>query len=136
MSSADYPGSSVPSPDPVPDVLTMDDIMNDHGVILAKEQADRSLIESIGTTSVLSLKPKFVEWYSKGCPPCYPIFSITVVPPAQCSDGVSRSMQEYVEFCTGQPIPYHVSLFQAKLPDIQVSFANFNGSIAVVVSKA
>lgn len=134
MNLADYPGLMNALPPP-PDVLTMDDIMNDHDVVLAKEQADKVLIESIGTTHVLSLKPTFVEWYSKGCPPAYPIMLITIVPPSQCSDGVSRSLPEYIEFCSGHSIQHYAGMLQAKLPDIRVSFANLNGSVAVIVSK-
>ena len=120
---------------PPPDILTMDDIMNDHDIVIAQERSDKALIDSIGTTHVLGLKPAFVEWYSKGCPPGYPLMMRTIVPPHQCSDGVARSLADYIEFCSGYPIQHHVGLLQAKLPDISVSFANFGGNVAVTVSK-
>jgi hypothetical protein len=125
-----------PPPPPPPDILTLADIENDHVVLLAKEQVDGQAIRSLGTLSVLALKPVFVEWYFKGCPSAYPIYSVSVTPPARCSDGVVRTLAEYIEFCSGTTLLEQVGLFQAKLPDIQVSFANIQGQVALIVSKA
>jgi hypothetical protein len=68
----------------------------------------------------------------KGRPSAFPIFLVDVQPPVRCSDGEVRALPEYIEFCSGKSIAEHVSLLQAKLPDIQLSFANIAGSIAVV----
>jgi hypothetical protein len=123
-------------PPPPPDVLTFSDIENDYAVLLAKEQADGDAIRSLGTVSVLGLKPLFVEWYSKGCPPSYPVYRVSVTPPSRCSDGVVRTLSDYIEFCSGTTLQDQVALFQAKLPDIRVSFANIQGQVALIVSKA
>jgi hypothetical protein len=122
-------------PPPPPDILTFADIETDHAVLVAKEAADGVAIRSIGTTSVLGLKPVFVDWYSKGCPNSFPVYAVTVTPPPVCSDGIARSLPEYVTFCSGAPIQDHVALFQARLPDIRVSYANLQGAISVIVSK-
>jgi hypothetical protein len=130
------PSENYPPVPPPPDILTLADIQNEHAVLLEKEQKDGDAVRSLGSMSVLGLKPAFVEWYSRGCPPAYPIYHLPVSPPLRCSDGVVRTLSDYIEFCSGTTLRDQVALFQVKLPDIQVSFANLQGSVALVVSKA
>jgi hypothetical protein len=118
-----------------PDILTMADILGEQSILLAKEQADGSAIRAIGTTSVLGLKPVFVDWATKGCPDNYPLLKVEVIPPPTCSDGVIRSLPEYIEFCSGNSLSHHIGLLQAKLPDIRVAFANIGGSVAAILSR-
>ena len=121
---------------PPPDILTLDDLLADHDLVLAKEAADKSRLDSIWGQPVQALKPKLLEWVMKGKPDGFPILELMIVPPAACSDGVARSLSDYISFCSGKTIQEHVALLQAKLPDIQVSFANFGGAVAVTVLKA
>lgn len=125
-----------PVSEPLPDILTFNDILSDHTMLVKKEEDDRLLLESIGTTHVQTLKPAFIDWMMKGCPPAYPILTLNITPPAKCSDGVVRNLTEYIKFCSGKSIVQHVELLQAKLPDIRVSFANFGGGVTIVVFKA
>jgi hypothetical protein len=125
----------VASPPP-PDILTLSDLLSDQTVVLAKEQADKALLETIGTQAVGNLRSKLVEWVLKGYPPAFPILSLDIRPPATCSDGESRDLSDYIQFCSGKTIREHVALLQAKLPDITVSFANIGGMTTVVVLKA
>jgi hypothetical protein len=124
------------SPPPPPDVLTLSDLLSDQSVVVAKEQADKTLLETIGTQSVSNLRPKLVEWVLKGRPDAFPILSLDIHPPSVCSDGLPRSLPDYIEFCSGKTIVDHVALLQAKLPDIHVSFANIGGITTIVVLKA
>jgi hypothetical protein len=119
----------------VPDVLTMADILGEHSVLVAKEQADGDAIRSLGTTSVLGLKSVFVEWASKGFPDNYPLLTVQVAPPPLCSDGVARSLPDYIVYCAGNPLSHYIDILQAKLPDIRVSYANLGGSLAAILSR-
>jgi hypothetical protein len=121
--------------DPTPDVLTLNDLLSEQSFIVAKEAEDRALLETIGLGSVLGLKPKLVEWATKGFPYAYPILSMDIRPPVLCSDGEVRDLQTYIQFCSGRTIAEHVALLQAKLPDMVVSYANFSGMTTIVVSK-
>jgi len=122
-------------PPPPPDILTLSEILSDHSLLVAKEQTDGTALRAIGTTSVLGLKPLFVEWASKGCPDNYPLLKVEVTPPPVCSDGVVRSLPDYIDFCAGTSLPDLIGQLQAKLPDIRVSFANVGGSIAALLSR-
>lgn len=127
--------SGPPPPPPPPDVLTLADLLNDQSVVQAKEQADKALLDSIGTQSVSSLRPKLLEWVLKGCPSAFPLLSLDVKPPAFCSDGEVRDLADYIQFCSGKTIEDHVGILQAKLPDIRLSFANIQGILTVVVVR-
>ena len=118
-----------------PEILTMADILGERSVLIAKEQADGVALRSFGTASVLGLKPVFVEWASKGFPDNYPLLTVQVTPPPLCSDGVVRSLPDYIEYCAGQSLSSLIDQLQAKLPDIRVSYANLGGSIAAILSR-
>lgn len=118
-----------------PDVLTLADLLSDQTVVVTKEAEDRALLETIWSQSIQSLKPKLLEWVLKGRPDGFPIISLTVTPPLQCSDGVVRSLPDYIGFCSGKTIEQHVSLLQAKLPDIRLSFANIGGAVCITALK-
>jgi hypothetical protein len=118
-----------------PEILTMADILGEQSVLIAKEQADGAALRSFGTASVLGLKPVFVEWASKGFPDNYPLLTVQVTPPPLCSDGVVRSLPDYIEYCAGQSLSSLIDQLQAKLPDIRVSYANLGGSVAAILSR-
>ena len=120
---------------PPPDILTMADILGEQSVLIAKEQADGDAIRSFGTASVLGLKPVFVEWASKGFPDNYPLLTVQVTPPPLCSDGVVRSLPDYIVYCAGTPLSHYLGLLQAKLPDLRVAYAHLGGSLAAILSR-
>lgn len=121
--------------EPVPDILTLTDLLGDREVLLAKETADRIILETIGGQSTSTLKPKLIDWVIKGYPNVYPILNVCIQPPPSCSDSVSRSLTDYITFCSGKTINEHVAILQAKLPDIIVSFSYDGASISIVVSR-
>jgi hypothetical protein len=127
-------GMYYPIPEPIPDFLSLDDILSDQEIIIAKEAADKSLLDQIGSQHVSALKPKLVEWVGRGKPHAYPVMMLSIQPPSKCSDGVERNLPEYITFCSGKSIQEHVGLLQAKLSGMSVSFANIGGQVAIVVS--
>jgi hypothetical protein len=120
-----------PGPPP-PDILTLADLLSDQSVVQSKEEEDKNTLETIWNRPVSDFRPKLVEWVLKGKPSAFPLFLLDIKPPPRCSDGEVRDLATYIEFCSGKSIADHVALLQAKLPDIQLSFMNLNGSIAVV----
>lgn len=126
---------NVPPPtEPEPDFLSLDDILNDHQAVLAKEEVDKVTLNQIGSQHVSTLRPMLVEWIGAGKPYAYPIMTLHIQAPATCSDGVSRSLTDYITFCSGKSIEEHVGLLQSKLSGMSLSFANIGGHVAIVVS--
>lgn len=116
-------------------IISLADILNSAQVVLQKEANDKILLESIGTASLSDITSKLIVWATSGFPNAYPLFDIAIAPPAVCSDGVSRNLSDYIQFCSGKTINQHVQLLQDRMSDIIVSFANMGTSIAIVVSK-
>ncbi len=126
----------MPEPSPPPAPISLADILNDIQVIQQKEAADKAALDSIGNSTAESLRPKLIAWALAGFPNAYTLLEVSVTPPAQCSDGVTRNLTDYITFCSGKTIQEHVALLQTKLADMTVSFANVGYAIAIVVSKA
>ena len=116
-----------------PDVLSLDDVLSAQEILLAKEASDKVLLDSIGGQSAQGLKPKLVEWVTKGKPVAYPIMSLSIQPPEKCSDGEVRNLPNYIRFCSGKSIEEHVAMLQAKLVGMNVSFANIGGNVTIVM---
>ncbi len=134
-STPQYPPAMYPDDPPgppPPDILTLADLLSDQSVVQSKEEEDKNTLETIWNRPVSDFRPKLVEWVLKGKPSAFPLFLLDIKPPPRCSDGEVRDLATYIEFCSGKSIADHVALLQAKLPDIQLSFMNLNGSIAVV----
>ena len=125
-----------PAPAPAPAPISLSDILNDIQVLQQKEAADKSALDAIGNATYDSLRPKLVAWALANFPNAYTLMEVSVNPPAQCSDGVTRGLTDYITFCSGKTIQEHVALLQAKLADMTVSFANVGYAIAIVVSRA
>lgn len=120
--------------EPPVDFLSLDEILSDHSILVTKEAQDKAVIDQIGSQHVSALKPNLVEWVGRGKPNAHPIMMLSIQPPAKCSDGVTRNLPDYITFCSGKSIEEHIGLLQAKLSGMTLSFANFGGQIAIVVS--
>ena len=129
-----YSGETGPTgPPPPPPPLSIADLLADQSVLEAKEQDDKQLFDAIGS---LSLKPQLLQWARQGFPNAFCVYEIPVGVPSVCSDGVSRSLAEYIPYCSGRTIHEHVALLQEKLLDITVTFSYTGSSIQIVVLKA
>jgi hypothetical protein len=119
-----------------PPVITMNDILSSVEVVVQKEQNDKATLESIGTMSFEELKNKLLVWATLGFPNVYEIKKIVITPPTVCSDGVTRGLTEYIEFCSGKTMQDHVIALQQRVQDMTISFANMGTYIGIVVTKA
>ena len=137
-----YEGPSGPEPDspplppPPPPPITVDDILAATEVLQQKELADKALLETIGTQSFETLRTTLIQWGVAGFSNAYPILTLPVTPPGMCSDGVQRSLTEYITFCSGKTIDEHIAILQAKLAGMTVMYANFGTGVTIVISRA
>ena len=116
--------------------ISLADILTAVEVIQQKEAADGAALNGIGNATFESLRPTLIAWANSGFPPAYTLMDIPVIPPTQCSDGVTRDLTSYIVFCSGKTLQEHVALLQEKLTDMTVSFANVGQSIAIVVTRS
>ena len=132
----DLSGSNIAVIPTPPPPIRLEDILSSQQLLCQQESADRTALESIGTISYDTLKPRLIQWASAGFPNAYVIYDIPMRAPPLCSDGVARPLQEYIEFVSGISIGAHVAVLQARLPDFVVSYAYSGYSILIVVSKS
>lgn len=118
-----------------PPVITLDDILSSVEVVTQKEREDKANLESISTIPYETLKTKLLSWATSGFPNVYEIHKLTITPPTVCSDGVTRNLSDYIEFCSGKPIQDHVALLQQRVQGMSISFCNMGTYISIVVSR-
>jgi len=121
---------------PPPPPLSIADLLADQSVREAKEQADGQAFSAIGALTAEGLKPKLLQWARQGFPSAFVVHEVSVNVPSPCSDGVVRSLADYIVFCSGKTIHEHVAALQEKLLDITVTFAYTGSAIQIVVLKA
>ena len=132
ISIEEYNGVT-PAPPPAP--ITIEDLLSSTEALQKKEADDKSAIESIASISTETLKSKLLNWALAGFPNVYELMRVSIQPPNVCSDGVVRTLSEYIQFCSGKPIQDHVAVLQEKVTGMTISFANMGGYIAIVVTK-
>lgn len=123
----------VPTPPPQ---ITLADILAAAEVIEQKETQDRAALESVGAISFETLRTSLIQWAKAGFPNASTLYTVPITPPEACSDGVKRTLTEYVTFLTGKTMPEIVAPLQARCPEFVISFATTGPEILIVVSKA
>lgn len=118
-----------------PPIITLNDILSSVEVITQKENDDKIALEALATIPYDTLKSKLLTWATSGFPNVYEICKLTITPPATCSDGVTRDLSDYIQFCSGKTIQEHVASLQSRVQDMVITFANMGSYIGIVISK-
>jgi hypothetical protein len=119
-----------------PAQITLADILAATEVIEQKEAQDKDALESIGTISFETLRTTLIQWAKAGFRNATPLHSVAISPPETCSDGVKRSLSDYVPFVSGKTMDELIAPLQARCPEFAISFATTGPEILIVVSRA
>ena len=130
------PGWNLILAPPKPDILSLEDLLSDSEVLAQQEQKHKTDIEGISSMTTTSLKPVLLQWAKQGFPGLFEIYRLTITPPTVCSDGIVRSLGDYIEFCSGKPLHEHVDELKKKFTGMDIGFVNYGSYISIVVSKA
>ena len=131
----DVSGNGMTGPAPPPQI-TLADILAASELVSQKEAQDKAALESIGTISFETLRVTLIQWAKAGFPNASPLYSVAISPPETCSDGVKRSLTDYVPFVSGKTMAELIAPLQARCPEFVVSFATTGPEILIVVSRA
>ncbi len=129
-------GMYTPSAPAPPPQITLADILAASEVVTQKEAQDKAALESIGTISFETLRVTLIQWAKAGFPNASPLYSVAITPPETCSDGVKRTLSDYVSFVSGKTMAELIAPLQARCPEFVVSFATTGPEILIVVSRA
>jgi hypothetical protein len=131
----DMPMSTEP-PVVVPDVVSIDSLMNDQTMLVQREASTKTfLMDRLINVPSSSLKRSLLHWASNGFPAGFILLQLPLDVPEICSDGVSRTPSQYIEFCMGADAPQLYLALSSKLPGIMVSYAMIGTTLTAYVSK-
>lgn len=120
----------------VPDIVSLEDIMSYQSVLLQRENDTKILLtNSMLNVSASSLKPVLLQWATAGFPSSFVLLELEINPPSVCSDGVSRSVSEYINFCLGDASQQLYSSLTPKLPGCLISYAITGTKFTAYISK-
>jgi hypothetical protein len=116
--------------------ISLTDIQNDRDVIFQREQTMKTVLtDALLNWSVSSIKPKLVEWALQGYPVNYEIVRVDVDLLPVCSDGVSRGIHQFVEYCIGCTLSDVITKFYSKLSGFSIAYTYTSNSISICVIK-
>lgn len=126
-----------PPSEPVFEVIRMDDILATAEVIRKKEEADANTLTQIASPDMADLRSRVISWGMGGFQGNCILLQFQINPPPMCSDGVGRSLAEYIAFLSGKQMHEHLADMQKRLPDFQVMYIHLGGGvIQFVATKA
>ena len=129
-----YPGLTGPT-GPVY-IMTLDDLQQYHDTIIQAESADKLNLTVITSPGSSGIQQKLIEWASAGFTHDYGVVTVSLNPPSTCSDGQSRTIQQYIEFLTGSNIMDLTTAFQTNFLGIVFSYSISGSTVTLHASKA
>ena len=105
------------------------------GAIVSKETADKQNVSSLLYQTRDTLRAPLFQWAAIGFPDIWVIQSFTIDPPPICSDGESRVLLSYFEYCLGKPLSEAIDEIQLKLTGIKLSMSFQGNTLRLHVSK-
>lgn len=116
--------------------ITLDGILASREFLLTKEMQDKDQIRRLAFLPTEELYPRLVEWAAHECPANFAIWSLTIIPPNSCSDGVARTFQEYLDFlCTPDGHMALVTQLQTRFKDTTLSTSYEGNTITLHITK-
>jgi hypothetical protein len=126
-----YPFPGVSGPTGPVYIMTLDELRQYHDTITKTETADKLKLTAITIPESSGIQPKLIEWATAGFPDQYGVLTVVLSPPSQCSDGQSRTLQQYIEFLTGSNIMDLTTAFQTKFLDMCFSYSISGNAITL-----
>ena len=119
-----------------PKIVTLEELMSSHAVVVAKELNDRQLLSGLTNPSRDQYRPKLFQWAAAGFPPVYIVQSFEITPPILCSDGVTRDPTAYLQFLL-KPTTFDAVLenIRSLMPGITVSYSFLANILRIHVSR-
>jgi len=123
-------------PTPPPIVVDIVELIASHGGIQTKEGEDRATLNVLLNETRDTLRPPMFTWASAGFPAIYVLQEFTLTPPAVCSDGVTRSITDYVCYLLGQDMGKTIATIQSLCMGVVISYSFSGNTLRIHVSKS
>jgi len=116
-------------------VIDISELLGSRAAVQAQETTDRATLSVLLHESRETLRPQLFEWAAKGFPPIYVIQQFTVSPPAVCSDGVARSVYDYVVYLLEQDMGTIIAAIQTLCVGIEISYSFQGNTLRIHANK-
>lgn len=101
----------------------------------AAEAADLALLAPFKTPNMTTLTTSMASWTNTGSAPIYVILSIKLSPPSKCSDGVVRSLYDYISWLISVDVSAQTRTISANFPGKDISYSVSGVTLRLHVSK-
>ena len=119
-----------------PSIATLDELMQSHSVVVAKEAADRAALSGLVTPTRDQYRPQLFQWAGLGFPATFIIQTFELTPPTYCSDGVSRDSLRYLNYLLAPSnLDSVLETIRSLMPGIHVSFSFLGNTLRIHVSR-
>jgi len=130
-----FPTSATGPVEP-PNIATLDELMQSHAVVVAKEAADRTSLAGLMNPTREQYRPQLFQWAGLGFPPIFIVQVFEVTPPTYCSDGVARDATSYLNYLLlPSSLDSALETIRSLMPGISVSFSFLGNTLRIHVSK-
>ena len=120
-----------------PNIASLDELMQSHSVIIAKEAADRQSLDDLINPTREKYRPQLFQWAGLGFPAIFVIQMFNLTPPTTCSDGISRDSLAYLNYLiTPKTLDSVLETIRSLMPGILVTFSFLGNTLMIHVSKA
>lgn len=129
-------GPVFPEPGPPPMLIDISELLSSHAGLKQQEITDRSTLSILLNLPRDSIRTSIIRWTELGFPPIYVIQQLTVTPPAVCSDGVSRSLYDYITYLLGQDMGAINTSIQSLCVGVLISYSFQGNTVRIHVSRS
>lgn len=127
---------SVTGPVESPYIATLDELLLSYEATLLQEAADKSSLSSLKNPSREGFRTQLFQWAASGFPNHYIIQSFAVNPPNICSDGVTRNVGRYIEYCIGTDLGTVIQSLSALMPGINPTWSTDGNTLRIHVTRS
>jgi hypothetical protein len=119
-----------------PSIATLDELMQSHAVVIAKEAADKQSLSILVNPTRDQYRPQLFQWAGLGFPAIFIVQTFEVTPPTYCSDGVSRDSLGYLNYLLApSSLDSVLETIRSLMPGIHVSFSFLGNTLRIHVSR-
>lgn len=113
-------------------LITLDALKETVGARTAKEAADRATLIALFDTSQNGLVDKLHAWAGTGFREGYVVLSAPIAVPTVCTDGVVRTLFDYVNFLLGCRLDQQVATLQSNVGGVTFGWSLLNDGVVQV----
>jgi len=128
--------SAATGPTEPPQIATLEELMQSHAVVIAKEAIDKQFLNGLTNPLRNQYRPQLFQWAAVGFTPTFVVQTFEITPPNICSDGVARDPMAYLQFLlTPTNLDAVLENIRSLMPGILVTFSFSGNTLRIHVSR-